>query len=232
MDQKKDEWNKSFNKRDNFVFYPHEEIIRFIAKYIRKQIGYKEFSDRHTLDHNPIVLDLGCGIGRHVKLLDDFNLDAYGIDLSSSAIETAKEIFQKQNLSHLNSKLTVGSASDMPYPDNFFDFMLSHGVLDSMPFDLAKASVKEMSRCLKPDGIVYVDLISGDDSTHPDQFAGEEIVNTEHEQGTIQSFFNLTKINNLFERDFKTLESIKIKRKSNLRNFYLSRHHLVLQNNK
>ncbi len=34
-ENKKEFWEESYLKKDNFVFYPHEEVIRFFSKYIR-----------------------------------------------------------------------------------------------------------------------------------------------------------------------------------------------------
>lgn len=56
MDLKKDNWNNSYKNRDNFIFYPHEEIIRFVSKYIRKRIGIDEFMDLNSMNK---CLDLG-----------------------------------------------------------------------------------------------------------------------------------------------------------------------------
>lgn len=49
MDNNRAEWNSSYENRDNFVFYPHEEIIRFVSKYIRKRVGLDEFHDATML---------------------------------------------------------------------------------------------------------------------------------------------------------------------------------------
>jgi len=38
-------WEESYRRGDNFVFYPHEEVIRFVSKYIRKRVGLNEFVD-------------------------------------------------------------------------------------------------------------------------------------------------------------------------------------------
>ena len=35
------EWEKSYKNFDNFLFYPHEEVIRFVSKYIRKKVGFE-----------------------------------------------------------------------------------------------------------------------------------------------------------------------------------------------
>jgi len=39
MENQKKKWEESYLNRDNFVFYPHEEVIRFVSKSIRKRIG-------------------------------------------------------------------------------------------------------------------------------------------------------------------------------------------------
>ena len=41
------------------------------------------------------MLDLGCGIGRHVIYGNENNIDTYGFDLSQEAINYAQE-FAKQ----------------------------------------------------------------------------------------------------------------------------------------
>lgn len=35
---KKNEWNKSYKNKDNYMFYPEENVIRFISKYIKKEL--------------------------------------------------------------------------------------------------------------------------------------------------------------------------------------------------
>lgn len=39
----KSEWEDSYSKRDNYLFHPHEEVIRFVSKYIRKRVGLSQF---------------------------------------------------------------------------------------------------------------------------------------------------------------------------------------------
>jgi SAM-dependent methyltransferase len=230
MDYKINEWDASYRNRDNFVFFPHEEVIRFTSKYIRKRIGFDEYVDAQNWPSTPRVLDLGCGIGRHVKFLHSYGLDVWGIDLSSVAIDNARNLFAQDGLQLLNEKLVQGSITSMPFEDNFFDFIVSHGVLDSMPFNLAQEAMEETARCLKPGGMFYLDLISGDDSRHYPGFCGEEIVKTSHEQGTVQSYFNGDKIRALTVGKFDVEEGFLIRRALMDREDFDSRYHLVLKN--
>ena len=57
MNNNKSEWDKSYQKRDNFVFYPHEEVIRFVSKFIRKRVGLNEFLDAAPDSAEGKVLD-------------------------------------------------------------------------------------------------------------------------------------------------------------------------------
>jgi len=226
VELKKGEWNNSYKNKDNFVFYPHEEIIRFISKYIRKRICINQFKDITNMTKG---LDLGCGIGRHVMYLDDMNFEAYGIDLSDEAINLAKEWCEKLGKHELKNRLVVGTVTNMPYEDNFFDFVISHGVLDSMTFDIAKEAIEDTCRVMKKEGLLYFDVVSGCDYEHYREYDGEEIVETEHENGTIQSYFNWNKINLLIGDKFKIKECFLIQRESIISKAKNSRYHIVAQ---
>lgn len=229
MNLKTKEWNASYQNRDNFLFYPHEEVIRFVSNYIRRKIGSDRYIDIHRGPASPKVIDLGCGIGRHVKFLHEYGLDAVGIDLSNAAVNTAQAHFSSQNLSHLSRRLVVGDLMHMPFPDGFFDYAVSHGVFGSMTFQIARGAMREAARCLKEGALFYVDLISGDDSNHFPEFCGEEIVETEHEKGTVQSYYNWFKITELVKGLFLIKEASLIKKRSVISLDFHARYHLILE---
>lgn len=225
-DVKKDKWDASYKNKDNFVFYPHEEVIRFVSKYIRKRVGDKNFIDKKDFKKNPKVLDFGCGIGRHVKLCDEFGLDAYGFDLSDEAILRAKEISRERE--SLSNKFLVANITQLPYQDRFFDFMLSHGVLDSMPFEIAKKGINELHRTINDNGIIYFDVIDVEDmSFSADGF--EQVVTSDHENGTVQTFFDKNRILELLQNKFNILELYKVKKEDRLGNAAMSRYHVIVQ---
>lgn len=226
MDFKENEWNSSYKNRDNFVFYPHEEVIRFVSKYIRKKIGIDEFVGLKYMDR---CLDLGCGIGRHAIYLDDMKFEAYGIDLSEEAINFAQKWCNSLGRHKLKNRFLVGTITHMPYKDNFFDFVVSHGVLDSMNFDIAKEAILETYRVMKKNGMIYFDVVSGCDYNHYREYDGEEIVETQHESGTIQSYFNWNKINLLLRDKFKIKEAILVQRESVINQSKNSRYHIIAE---
>jgi SAM-dependent methyltransferase len=89
------------------------------------------------------ILDVGCGKG---FLLYDFTkvvagLELHGIDISQYAIDNAKE--------EVKSRLQVGNATSLPFPDNYFDFAYSITTLHNLHcYDLDKA-LREINRVSK-----------------------------------------------------------------------------------
>jgi SAM-dependent methyltransferase len=228
-DTREREWNASYERRENFLFHPHEEIIRFVSRHIRKRIGFDEFTDLSPNASERRVLDLGCGIGRHVIFAHQMGLNVYGVDLSPSAVREAIEWGRREGIADIDRRVVCNDLRELPWPDGYFDYVISHGVLDSMPFPLARKAIAEAARVMAPGALFYCDLIAGDDSSHFREFAGEEIVSTRHEQGTVQSYFNFEKIQRLAERDLEIVQAVLIKREDVLGGGYRSRYHLVLK---
>ncbi len=229
MDDCKSEWNKSYNNKDNFVFYPHEEIIRFVSKNIRKQVSLDKYENVHASTKVPRILDLGCGIGRHIIYCNAMGLDAYGVDLSTEAVAFASEWAVCNGMNNVGEKIIQGDVRNLCWDDAFFDYVISHGVLDSMSFEIAKEACAEVARIIKPNGLFYCDLISGNDSAHCREFSGEEVVGTSHENGTVQLYFNFSMIQSLFGDFFDFVECNLIRRESVMHGEFTSRYHLVLK---
>ena len=224
---KKDAWDKSYINKDNYMFYPNEDVIRFISKYITKRTGLKEFNSKYDSLDKIKVLDFGCGIGRHVRTLNEFNIDGYGFDLSSEAINIAKQNFQELGLLSLVEKVIVADIVKLPYEDKYFNFMLSHGVLDSMPYSIAKDGLLELSRCLKDNGRIYFDLISEIGYDCSGSF--EKTIQENHEHNTIQTYFNEDRINDLI-KDIFVIEEIILKSSLNVVNkTTVARYHVVVK---
>ena len=75
IDIKKEKWEESFERGENFIYYPKEETVKFLNRFIKKKISstkYKQLIDSHNKLRG---LDFGCGIGRITILLNEFDIE-------------------------------------------------------------------------------------------------------------------------------------------------------------
>jgi ubiquinone/menaquinone biosynthesis C-methylase UbiE len=87
------------------------------------------------------VLDVGCGTGGNLALLESYGC-TYGIDssLSAAAFTRARGW----------PRILVGSATELPLPDRAVDLITALGVIEHVPDDMAM--LEEMRRVAKPGG--------------------------------------------------------------------------------
>jgi len=107
--------------------------------------------DHYGIKPGDKILDIGCGKGFQLYELTQLvpGVEVYGIDISEYAIEDAKE--------EIKDRLQVGNASQLPFPDNYFDFVFSINTLHNLHnYDLDKA-LKEMERVGKDNKYLCVE---------------------------------------------------------------------------
>jgi SAM-dependent methyltransferase len=93
------------------------------------------------------VLEVGCGAAVDLARFARGGAEATGVDLSASAIGLARANFSQQGLS---GRFEVADGEHLPFPDNGFDLVYAHGVVQytANPQRL----VDECRRVLKPGG--------------------------------------------------------------------------------
>ena len=100
------------------------------------------------------VLEIGLGEGSESELLIREGADWSGIDLTSESVERVRARLELRGLPY--SSLGQGSVLDLPFADNTFDLLFSHGVLHHVPeIHLAQS---EMHRVLRPAGELVIML--------------------------------------------------------------------------
>ena len=83
-------WDAVWNMDLNDSFYPDEQVVRFLARYVARRDG-TDILFSSGYDRRSKILDLGCGKGRHTRLLQDLALSAFGVDGSQAAIDVCIE---------------------------------------------------------------------------------------------------------------------------------------------
>jgi SAM-dependent methyltransferase len=93
------------------------------------------------------VLEVGCGAGVDLARFAKGGAEVTGVDLAPSAIELARANFSQQGL---RGRFEVADGEHLPFPDNCFDLVYAHGVVQytANPRQL----VEECRRVVKPGG--------------------------------------------------------------------------------
>lgn len=97
------------------------------------------------------VLEIGVGLGADHQCFAEAGAELYGIDLTARAVEHTR---RRLVLFGLSSTLTVGDAENLDFPDEYFDWVYSWGVLHHSP-DTPK-TINEVHRVLKPGGVTRI----------------------------------------------------------------------------
>jgi SAM-dependent methyltransferase len=96
------------------------------------------------------VLDVGCGTGVDLVRFARGGAVATGVDIADSAIALARANLRHQSLS---ASLCVGDGERLPFPDDTFDFVYAHGVVQYTARD--RDLVDECRRVLRPGGTAF-----------------------------------------------------------------------------
>jgi SAM-dependent methyltransferase len=194
-----EKWDACWTHVESQPWYPDEQVVRFLAHHISRKTGFGVEQVRFASGRRPVGLDIGCGKGRHIVLMSDLNIAAYGMDVSEIAIKFASEWLRSLGRS---ADLRTASITKLPYEDSQFDFVICHGVLDHALYEVRKDAIREVKRVLRNGGLFFVSLISERDSAFGHGAPIEEmtwLVEEGFERDIPQAFFDNERIRAEFE---------------------------------
>jgi ubiquinone/menaquinone biosynthesis C-methylase UbiE len=144
----RDYWNERIHDLE-VVRHPvgTEGFFQDLAEYRFDKLKYLPSVVDFTAYSGKTILEIGCGVGIDLIRFAENGAKVTGADLSQTAIGLAKKNFQ---IHRIEADLKVMNGEALEFPDNFFDVVYAHGVLQYTAD--AQKMVSESHRVLKPGG--------------------------------------------------------------------------------
>jgi ubiquinone/menaquinone biosynthesis C-methylase UbiE len=146
-----------FSDFDDYHYF--EEPVKLLRdRFELNGLLIKEFQGQKALD-------AGCGGGRYTNALKKIGFgEVVGIDISDSGLENCRARIKEKGIEGISYK--EGTALDLPFDDETFDFVFSNGVLHHTE-DLVKG-IHELLRVLKKGGSGFLYLVENPGGIHWD----------------------------------------------------------------
>lgn len=183
------QWQLHYTKKESELNYPDENLVRLIAGCV------------NFFEHDVSAVDLGCGSGRHLKLLRDFGIkNIIGIDNSENALKLpySKEF----------KNLILADNKAIPLQSESLDIAVAWGSLHYNHKNELPIMIDEIYRILKKNGRLFATLRSSRDTMLRNGTLLENNVwqtSLTDISGAIVSFFDEKELAPYF-RQFKTMQ--------------------------
>jgi len=196
-------WESVYSDRAMTLWQPPEGVVQFAARFLKKRLNlnsYKEFFPIKRL------LDIGCGNGATAIFFAKQDYEVFGVDLSGAATEIARKWSEAE---HLNIDFRQADAAKLPFKANFFDCVVSYGVLDHLEPETGRHALDEAGRVLRTGGLFFLTLADIKNSKYG---RGKKVAHNTYclddgyEAGAVQHYFDESEIKEWLRDKFVILD--------------------------
>jgi len=128
-------WDKYFSRSNFFLpalIWMQKKVL--MPKFTKSVSAFINDGDK--------VMEAGCGTAMNtIHLAQTRAVKSYGLDMAPEALSRARVIADRENA---NIKLIKGKIENLTFPDNYFDMVWNHGVLEH--YDEPLSVVDQMAR--------------------------------------------------------------------------------------
>ncbi len=116
---------ESFTRQRLELRPPGPEFVEQWRSHLRRNLG--RMTDVSDL-RDQLILDVGCGFGRHMHVAAEAGAEIVGVDLSGGV-----DVAWRNNRIHPRCHVVQADILDQPFRQSAFDIVWSFGVLHHMP---------------------------------------------------------------------------------------------------
>ncbi len=142
MSSHENTWETFWNKTDLLADWqaPAQEMQDLLPLFQAQQCGR--------------MLDIGCGIGRHLLLFARAGFEAYGIEPTASGLAQCREALQRESI---RAHLIRGAMQDLSaFEAGFFDVVVCWHVIYHAYLATIMTTLGEIRRVLRPGGFLVI----------------------------------------------------------------------------
>lgn len=147
MNKNKDWFESWFDTSYYYILYTHRD-------YSEAQKFIQNITAVLNLKKDDILLDLGCGKGRHAIYLNSLGFNVVGADLSKNSIQYAKQ-FENKSLKFIEHDMRKPLKSTY---NAIFNLFTSFGFFEDDNEDIAV--LQHIKNALKPNGVAVIDFMN------------------------------------------------------------------------
>jgi 2-polyprenyl-3-methyl-5-hydroxy-6-metoxy-1,4-benzoquinol methylase len=146
---------------------------RMVPEYHSGSMIYAEHMARYSATKQFVkgktILDIACGTGYGSFLMADAAKKIFAVDIDQRTIDYAKKNFFSKNIEY-----SVGSATEIPMPDNMAEVVVSFETIEHI--NDYKKFLSEVKRVLKPGGLLVISTPNDAEFSEENHFHLHEFV--------------------------------------------------------
>lgn len=145
-------WTKenSFDRSTGAQFppsWPNEMLVKILST--------NRFCTFDNLSESVKVCEIGSFSGSNLRFFLDKKFVVYGVEINPEMVELGVQNLVR--LGYVPPPIVIGDNTNIPYPDAFFDLLVSINTLHYSSENESNLAIKEFARVIKPGGHAVIE---------------------------------------------------------------------------